>query len=79
MFSFRKVERKIARQREAITQRNQARKEERQTRNEAIRVKYGNKLGFYLTFKIDFGIYDMFIKKVLSQARILVWKNSLFI
>ena len=48
MFSFRKVERKIARQREAITQRNQARKEERQTRNEAIRVKYGNKLGFLL-------------------------------
>ena len=51
MFSFRKVERKIARQREAITQRNQARKEERQTKNEAIRVKYG-KL-FLFIFKIE--------------------------
>ena len=54
MFSFRKVERKIARQREAITQRNQARKEERQTKNEAIRVKYGKLFLFiYLFLKLN--------------------------
>lgn len=45
--SLRKLERRLAKQREELKQRTQARKEERQAKNDAIRVKYGLKPSTY--------------------------------
>ena len=42
-----KIEKKIAKQKEALRQKTEARKVERQTKNDAIRVKYGLKPSTY--------------------------------
>lgn len=41
ILSMKRVERKILKQRDLMRQKNESRKTERQTKNEAIRVKYG--------------------------------------
>jgi hypothetical protein len=45
--SLRKAERKIQKQRNALKARSEERKQERQTRNDAIRVKYGKQINTY--------------------------------
>jgi hypothetical protein len=44
---MKKIERKIAKQREQLRQKTEARKSERAERNDAIRVKYGLKPSTY--------------------------------
>ncbi len=41
LFSLKRVERKIMKQREILKQNNEERRSERQVKNEAIRIKYG--------------------------------------